>query len=638
MRLQTLATAIVFATATAGAQQRAATPRADVVYEASITELQSAMTSGRLTSVGLVDAYLARIKAYDHAGPALNAMIRLNPRARSEAAALDAERRAGKVRGKLHGIPIILKDNYDTADLPTTAGSIALGDLRPKEDAFQVRKLREAGAVILGKANMHELASGITTIGSMGGQTCNPYDPDRNPGGSSGGSGAATAASFGAIAFGSDTCGSIRIPAASHNLFGLRPTKGLSSIAGIIPLSHTQDVAGPLARSVTDLAIALDATVGADPADTATRILEGRAPPSFVQALDSTSLKGARLGVLTAYLGDQPEDQEATRVVRAALDRMRTRGAEVVEVTIPALDSIATRAGVIDYEFKYDLADYLAKTPGAAVGSLSDIVRKGLYHSALEQTIRRRDSLGTRSGEAYASALRRRIEARDLVVKFLDERKLDALVYPTVRRKPATLGETQRGSNCQLSAVTGLPAVTIPAGFTPDGLPIGVELLGRALSDARLVAFAFDYEQAVHPRRAPPTTPALVDGRAPAPERFSATGTGNGATLRADLRYDHSRRTLAYTIRVSSVAAPRVVAVTLDRGSPDKKGAVLFRLSGPGSAEASGVIKVDAAARGDLLEGRTVVSLYTSDHPAGAVLARVTRVAGSGVVQAAGTP
>src|SRR6476469_9808392 len=306
-RATTLAAAALCAAISAGAQQQPVPRRGDVVYEASIPELQQAMSRGVVSSVALVDAYLARIAAYDKQGPALNAIIRVN------AAALDAERKAGRVRGPLHGIPVIVKDNYGTRGMPTSAGTIAFASLEP-DDAFQVKKLREAGAVILGKSNMHELASGITTISSIGGQTCNPYNPDRSPGGSSGGSGAAVAASFAAIAWGSDTCGSIRIPSAVHNLFGLRPTKGLSSIAGIVPLSHSQDVGGPIARSVTDLAIVLDATVGADPADSATRILGGRQPASFVAALDSNSLRGARLGVLTEHFGTEADDQEGTRV------------------------------------------------------------------------------------------------------------------------------------------------------------------------------------------------------------------------------------------------------------------------------------------------------------------------------------
>ena len=364
------------------AAQHAIAQQADIVYEASITDLQSAMKSGRATSTGLVDAYLARIAAYDHQGPALNAMIRLNPNARAEAAARDAERRAGKVRGPLHGIPVILKDNYSTRDLPTSAGSIALAGMQTSGDAFQVKKLRDAGAVILGKSNMHELASGITTISSIGGQTCNPYDPDRAPGGSSGGSGAAVAASYAAVAWGSDTCGSIRIPSAVHNLFGLRPTKGLSSIAGIVPLSHSQDVGGPIARTVMDLAIALDATVGPDPADTATKILNGANPASFVGALDSLSVRGKRFGVFTEYFGTEADDAEGTRVIRAALDKLKARGAEIIDVKVPGLDSVAGRAGVIPYEFKYDLLDFLTTTRGATVKSLGEALEAGLYDVA----------------------------------------------------------------------------------------------------------------------------------------------------------------------------------------------------------------------------------------------------------------
>ncbi|MGH8632578.1 MAG: amidase family protein, partial [Burkholderiales bacterium] len=466
----------------------------DIVYEASVTDLQKAMAKGQTTSVALVDGYLARIRAYDQQPPALNAIIRLNPRARADAATLDAERKTGRVRGPLHGIPILLKDNYATKDLVTSAGTIALAGLRTPDDAFQVKKLRDAGAVILGKTNMHELASGITNISSIGGQSCNPYDPTRNPGGSSGGSGAAVAASFAAIAWGSDTCGSIRIPSAVHNLFGLRPTKGLSSIAGIVPLSHTQDVGGPLARTVMDLAIGLDATVGPDTADSATRILDGATLPAFVASLDSTALKGKRLGVLAAHLGADADDQEGARVVRAALDKIKARGAEVEDVRIPTLDSLIGLAGVIDFELKYDLLDYLSKMPGAPVRSLKEILDTGLMHTALEGALRRREAIGSRDSEAYRIALSRRVQARDLVLAFMDSARLDAIVYPTMRRKPAIIGEPQRGANCQLSAVTGLPALSMPAGFTPDGLPIGVELLGRPLSDARLVSMAYDYE------------------------------------------------------------------------------------------------------------------------------------------------
>jgi amidase len=493
----------------AGAQRVDSAKRPDVVHEATITQLQADLSSGRLTSVQLVDAYLARIAAYDRQGPTLNAVIAVNPAARSEAAARDRERAAGRVRGPLHGIPILIKDNFGTTDMPTTASSIALAGFIPSRDAFQMKKLREAGAIMIGKTNLHELASGITTVSSLGGQTCNPYDPTRMPGGSSGGTGAGIAASFAAIGWGSDTCGSIRIPAAAANLFGLRPTKGLSSIAGIIPLSHTQDVAGPLARTVTDLAIGLDATIGPDPADPATQILAGKPLPRFVDALDAAALRGARIGVLTPLFGNAPEDQEVTTIVRAALDRMKAEGAEIRDVVIPGLDTLIARAGVIDFEFKFDFQDFMAQTPNAPVATLGEIIDRGLYHSAIDASLRRRNLNGSRDTLPYRTALARRERAREMVVAFLDANGLDAIAYPTIRRKPTLVGQPQPPSNCQLSAVTGLPALAMPAGFTPDSLPVGFEILGRTLSDTRLVALAFSYEQAVRPRRAPRSTPPL---------------------------------------------------------------------------------------------------------------------------------
>jgi len=502
---------LTLAASTALGQRSDSVRRIDIGYEATIPALQADLAAGRVTSAQLVDAYLARIAAYDHQGPSLNAMIAINPNARRDAMALDKERREGRVRGPLHGIPVLIKDNYGTTDMPTTGGSIALAGFVPSREAFQAKKLRDAGAVILGKTNLHELAAGITTVGSMVGQTCNPYDPTRMPGGSSGGTAAGIAASYAVIGWGSDTCGSIRIPSALNNLFGLRPTKGLSSVAGIIPLSHTQDVPGPLARTVMDLAIGLDATIGPDPADPATQILNGRSLKGFVNSLDAGSLKGARFGVLASFFGSLLEDQEAAGIVRSALDQMKARGAELVEVAIPGLDSLVLRASVIDYEFKPDLEDYLAATPNAPVSGLQDILDRGLYHAALEATFRRRNANGTRDSEAYRAALARRDQIRKMVVAAMDSLHLDAIAYPTSRRKATIIGQPAPPTNCQLSAVTGLPAISMPAGFTPDSLPVGLELLGRQLSDMSLVSFAYAWEQAVHPRRPPRLTPPLAN-------------------------------------------------------------------------------------------------------------------------------
>ncbi|HEY4304999.1 MAG TPA: amidase family protein [Gemmatimonadaceae bacterium] len=601
----------------AQAQTAARRTSTDLVYEASISELQTAMAEHRTTSAALVDAYLARIRAYDHAGPELHAIIRLNPNARAAAAAMDAERRAGKTRGPLHGIPIILKDNYSTRDFVTSAGSVALASLQTPDDAFQVKKLRDAGAVILGKSNMHELAAGITSISSIGGQTCNPYDPDRVPGGSSGGSGAAVAASFAAVAWGSDTCGSIRIPSAVHNLFGLRPTKGLSSISGIVPLSHSQDVGGPIARSVRDLAIALDATVGPDAADTATHILGGAPPPSFVAALDSTSLRGKRFGLFTEYLGTEQDDAEGARVIRQAVDALRARGAEVVDVKIPGLDSTATSAGVIPFEFKYDLIDFLATIPHSPVPSLSAILEDGAYHFALDNTFRTRDASGTRDSPAYRAALVARTTTRNMIVSSLDENHLDALLYPTLRRKAAYIGEVQRGTTCQLSAASGLPALSMPAGFTPDGMPIGIELLGRPLSDERLVSFAYDYETATHPRHPPPTTPPLVAGKAPVPASFAAAANSQGTSFHSAFSYDAPRRMLRYDVTVQGEPAARVFAISINRDSAGKPGPAIRVLSGPGVGVVRGTVKLTELERRDVVGGRASLVVYTERRKLG---------------------
>jgi len=353
------------------AQPRApqTTPSFSVV-EKSIPELQAAMQAGTVTSRDLVTQYLARIQAYDQMGPALNAFIYLNPRALDDAAALDAERRAGRVRGPLHGIPIVVKDNYATAGMPMTGGSKALAGFEPNRDAFMVKKLRDAGVIIMGKTNLHELAYGITTISSMGGQTRNPYDPTRNPGGSSGGTGAAVAANFAAAGMGTDTCGSIRNPSSENNLVGLRGTQGLSSRDGILPLSHTQDIGGPLARSVTDLAIMLDATVGADTNDPVSRGGAGHIPTSYRGALNGAALFGARIGIFPPLFGTAPEDAEVADIVGGALKEMRSRGAEIVDVEVPDYDTLMQGSSTINAEFKFDLFDFLAHYPNAPVHSL----------------------------------------------------------------------------------------------------------------------------------------------------------------------------------------------------------------------------------------------------------------------------
>lgn len=592
------------------------------VTEASVAQLQEWMASGRTTAVEITAAYLARIAAYDQAGPRLNAMIRLNPHALAEAEALDRERALRGPRGPLHGIPVILKDNYDVAGMPTTAGTIGLAGLMPPDDATQVRRLREAGAVFLGKANLHELASGITTIASLGGQTLNPYDLTRNPGGSSGGTGAAIAASFAALGWGTDTCGSIRIPASHNNLVGLRPTKGLSSIDGIIPLAHSQDVGGPLARSVADLAVGLDATVGPDPTDPATRAWEGRAPISFADALDAEALRGARMGILRGLFGGSGEGDGAP-LVRAALAKMVELGADTVTVVVPDMDSLIARSGRIAHEMRPDILAYLAGVPDAPADSLGLLVAQGLLHEQLATRIRTRNATPWDSA-AYARALEAGVRLRDATTAAMDSARVDALIYPTMNVQPGINPDPQRGSTCGLSAQSGLPAISVPAGFTPTGLPMGVEILGRAFDDARLVGFAYAYEQAAGNRRAPPATPPLVDGHAPAPVSWTVTAAGPGPDrAEAKLVFDPVRGRLEYDVTVSGVIAEELHAVALRRTDSEGRRSVVLRIAGPGALRTTGVELLTPNLRSWLEAGVLTLEVFTRAHPFGSARAEL---------------
>jgi amidase len=584
------------------------------VHEQSIADLQAAQTAGKVTSRGLVDSYLARIQAYDQAGPRLNTIVLLNPRAREEAEALDRERAEKGPRGPLHGIPVLIKDNYDTHDMPTSGGALALATLQPAADAFQVKKLRDAGAVILGKTTLHELASGITNISSFTGQTRNPYDLYRTPGGSSGGTGAAIGASFAAAGMGSDTCGSIRIPAANQNLVGLRGTHGLSSRTGVMPLSSTQDIAGPLARTVTDLAIMLDATVGPDPADPITKDGAAHIPKTYRDALAADGLKGARIGVLRSLWGTAPEDEEVAVILRRALESMKTQGAEVVDIAVPGLDDLLRESSVIADEFKFDLMAYLARIPNAPVKSLADVIERGLHHDALDANFRLRNSPEKKETEHYRQAMVKRRAARAAVLATLEEQRIDVLAYPTLRRKPASIGDAQIGTNCQLSATTGLPAISIPAGFTVDGLPIGLELLGGAWTEATLLKYAFAWEQSAKPRRPPFSTPPLIKGVAPAP--LTAELSVGSAAVK--LTYDRTTGQLRYeATTVNMPAADRVVGLALHRHDGDKPGPIVAHLLAPNQISGSGTLVMRGRERDDLVNGRLFAELYTRQQPLG---------------------
>ena len=613
MRQRSLAFAVIVALASttiATAQSRRRTTATTIeVTEASVTTLQAAMTAGTTTAEQLVRAYLARIAAYDHAGPGINAIITISPNAIRDARTLDAERRAGHVRGPLHGIPVIMKDNYDTGDMPTSAGSLAMATSQPAKDAFVVKRLRDAGAIILAKANMHELAAGITSISSLGGQTRNPYDPTRCPGGSSGGTGAAIAASFATVGWGSDTCGSIRIPSAFGSLFGLRPTQGMVSRTGIVPLSHTQDIGGPLARTATDLAIALDVTVGYDAADSVTARMRERPAPHFQAALDRIAMKGARIGVFTNYFTDT--DPEIADSVRAAIAAMKAQGATVVDVTVADFDSLLANTGASGFETRADLVTYLSQVPNAPVHSLKEIMDRGLFDRFQEQRYRSLDTMPLPGSERHLNVLARQTVLRARFERLLDSLSLDALAYPTMKQKPTLVGEPQLGSTCQLAAQSGLPAIAMPAGFTADGLPVSIELMGRGFSDVRLVSLAYAFEQATPRRRAPSTTPALVNGVAP-PALVVRVAAGTTSTIASTrFTWDAMHNALAWQIALTPRAQASTHAVVLRRTNSDStrlgptgSTRVIARLLGPGMRTGSGTIALNAFERRALESGR----------------------------------
>jgi amidase len=593
--------------------QRQAPPAGFEVHEASVGELQAAMTAGRTTAVALVDAYHARIAAYDEGGPGINAMIRIDPRAREHAAALDRERSAGRVRGIWHGIPVILKDNFETADLPATGGSAALATLRPTRDGFLVKRLRDAGAIILGIANMQELAFGYENASGLGGQTLNPYDLRRCPGGSSGGTGAAVAASFAAIGWGTDTCGSIRVPAAFNNLVGLRPTQGLVSRDGILPLTLNGDIAGPLARTMTDLAIGLDLSVGADDADTTTWVLRQQPLPRFVDSLRVVPLRGARIGIFVPYFRDAHPEVAST--VRAAIGAMQEQGAEVVEVNVP-LDTFALNTSLVFAEMRIAMDEWLARQPGAPVRSFAELVATGLHHETADGRIRPAaaispDDAVTRSRTVNA----RRAALRAAILGVMDSLRLDALVYPTARQLPALIGEAPASISCALAAHSGFPALAMPAGFTAAGVPVGLELMGRPFSDARLVSLGFAFEQSGSRRMAPPTTPPLAS--AGDPMGAATHVTAGSATARALLNFDPGQSAVEWDVVVTGAPAGQVLGVYLQAVDSAGRRMVLHRLVAPGSLRGAGRGPLRPSEREALREGRVSVRLLSRGNPEG---------------------
>ncbi len=479
--------------------------------------VHAALAEGRTTCVALVRQSLARIEAYDRRGPSLRAMITVNPRALEVAAEMDRQRAAGGPLPPLHGILLVLKDNFDTADMPTTSGAVTFRDVVPPRDAFVVARLREAGALIVGKTNMTELAYGGSSVSSLGGQVLNPYDLTRTPGGSSGGTGAAIAASYAVLGTGSDTGQSVRSPASACGLVGVRPTRGLVSRRGIVPFSPTQDEVGPIARTVEDAARMLDAIVGVDPEDAITERSEGHARGSYLAALDARALAGARVGLLTGMMGSDSIHQPVNDVVAAAVAQMRRLGATVVPVELPGLDELTRDLTLMRLEFGAALASYLARLGSRApVATLADFVARGECHPSLaaELDADARVEAGP-SSAAYRHMLTRRARLRRALLQLLDDGLYDALLYPHQRRLTVPVGEEQVDRNGVLSNGTGLPAVCFPAGRSaetptaPLGVPIGLELLGRDWSELRLLALAYAFEGHATTRVVPASTPDL---------------------------------------------------------------------------------------------------------------------------------
>ena len=493
------------------------------VEEATIAGIHQAMADRSLTCRQLVQAYLDRIVAYDHNGPALNAILTLNPKALAEADALDVNYARSGPAGPLHCIPLVLKDNYNTADMPTTGGSASLAGAQPNADALVVAKLRKAGAIILAKANMHEFASGGITVSSLGGQTRNPYDLSRTPGGSSGGTGAAVAANFALAGTGSDTVNSIRSPASANALVGIRPTKGLISRAGIMPVSEAQDAIGPIARTVADAASLLEVMAGYDPNDPATAWSVGQVPAGYGAFLAAGGLNGVRIGVLKTLFGLKPEHREVDAVMAGAVDAMRNAGAQIIEIEEPALDAdkLIAENDVQKYELKTSLNAYLATIPNAPSRSLAAIIASGKFHKpSLETTLRNAEAFrdGMAEGD-YKERLLRHQRVRQAVMTVMADHQLDALVYPLQKRLVVPIGElNQADRNGILAAVTGFPAITVPAGFSaptaqaPLGVPVGMDILGRPWSEGRLIQIAQGFEQAATVRKPPFSAPALGQG------------------------------------------------------------------------------------------------------------------------------
>lgn len=498
------------------------------IVETTIAQVHARMDAGQLTCRQLVQGYLERIAAFDQTGVRLNSIQYLNPRALQEADSLDAVLGAGGQLGTLHCVPVLLKDQVETRDMPTSYGSALFQDFVPAHDATIVTRMKAAGAIILAKTTMGEFASRF--VGSAFGTIRNAYDPDRNPSGSSGGTGVAVAANFGLVGIGEDTGGSVRGPAAVLNLVGLRPTLQLVSRHGLMPANPTQDTMGPMTRTVTDAAILLDAIVGYDPDDPITAYSVGRVPESYTDALRADRLQGARIGVLREPMSSSSDPSsddymKVRSVIDQAIRDLAALGAEVVDsIRLPDLNSVLSAASRNPFETEEATNDYLSTHENAPYSTLAEILTSGVVNPWRARGLMRVIGKST-DDVGYLVVLKAREELRQKVLKIMADESLDAIVYATFDHQPELIAADVltnpepddgygKGGNRSLSPAIGFPALTIPAGFTSDGLPVGLEFLSRPFTESLLFGFGYAFEQATHHRRPPAIAPPLeTDGR-----------------------------------------------------------------------------------------------------------------------------
>ena len=498
----------------------AQTPPPFEVHEATIAQIHAAMKAGRLTCRVLVEQYLRRIDAFDKNGPAVNAIVVTNPEALKQAEAMDQRFKQSGMSGPLHCIPTIVKDNFETIGLQSANGSLALGGFVSATDAFQVKKIREAGAIVLAKSNMAEWAfSPVETISSiLPGYTKNPYALDRVTAGSSGGTAAAVAASMGTIGLGSDTGNSIRGPSSHQALVGIRSTMGLTSRAGVMPLNLLADIAGPIGRTVEDVATIFQVVVGSDPADPITAAAASHLPQNYSASLVRDGLAGARIGVLRFAYERDSTDPEIVQIFMRAVDDLRRQGATIIDPgVIEGIGDIRRQQGVGScMGLKYDINRYFAgHGDRIPVKSLTEVIKSRRFHPSVQVRLEQAEA-GTVNGpdsEACKAEMTYREQVRAAVTKSMDAQRIDAWVYPTWSNPPRLIGDlnTPAGDNSQFfSPTTGFPAIQVPMGYTRGGrLPAGITFFGRAWSEPALIKYAYAYEQATRHRRAPESTPPL---------------------------------------------------------------------------------------------------------------------------------